>query len=518
MRHLPTTVLSAVLLLSGSGAARGASDTTTYPLPAVATAQVVTVHDLIVAALNSNLEPQAKRLDPQIQQTHVDAAWGTFDPTLSAGALEEKSSRPQNEQDFLSTGSIARIFNEENVRLQAGISGKLPTGTELELNTTAARLNNSLNQATGSLTSALFHPEYQAGATLTVTQPLLKDFGPTANLAEVHLAKSARLVSENELRTTVEHVISQVLGACFETYFAQENIRVKEEAIALAKNLVRENQRRVDEGRMSPIEVSQAQSRLAEAEEELILARNFLAQRQNTLRELTQEKFDFNAPDLVISADHLDLPAPTDSRDRLLADVFTHNSVYLAAEEVAKSEDIRVDYAKNQKLPRVDLRGSLGVTGLNDYWDSSYTDFTHRNTPDWSIGVVVSYPLLGKTGTARVTEARDRKLQAALNIKHTELQLLSAFDTALRDIDAARQRLLLVQDSVRFAQDSLTAEEKRLGSGLTTSYNVANQQKELSQARTRALSTQVDFNKAVTQLYLVQGVLADRMQVLVKAQ
>ncbi|CAM2895137.1 TolC family protein [Rariglobus hedericola] len=482
--------------------------------------ETVSVHALIVKALNTNLELRAKRIDPEIQGYRVDGAWGAFDPVLSLGGVYEKSSKPQNYRDFLSNGSIivdpkARIFEEENIRLQGGISGRLPTGTQLELANTVSRLENTSNRRPVSLLAGgpLYSPEYQAGTTLTITQPLLKDFGPGANLAEVRLAKSTRLVSENELRGTVEKVIAQVVNACFEINFAQENILVKQQAIDLAGNLVRENQRRVDEGRMSPIEVSQSQSRLAEAREELILARNFLAQRQNTLSELTREEFVFDAPAYIIDTTQATLPEPSLNRETLVHTALENNPAYLAAIETAKGEDIRIVYAKNQRLPRVDLRGTLGYTGIEDGWTKSFYDYGNRDTPDWSAGVIISVPLTGKVGKARVNESIARKRQAVLNIKRTEVELYSAIDTALRDISSARERAALVKDSVRFATDSYNAEEKRLVSGLTTSYNVATQMRDFSQTRTRALAADVDLQKAITQLYLVQGVLSSQLKI-----
>ena len=202
---------------------------------------------------------------------------------------------------------------------------------------------------------------------------------------------------------------------------------------------------------------------------------------------------------------------PELQRDRLLPVMFEHNPVYLANMEAARAADIRLAYAKNQRWPRVDLKASLSYNGLNDAWSSAYTNFDQRTGPDWNIGVAVNIPLLGRAGKARVAEAKSRKTQALLGIKRAEVQLLSAFDSAMRDLSSARQRMTLVQDSV-------TAEEKRLASGLTTSYNVATAERDLSQARSRELATLVDVNKAYAQLYALIGTLPEQMQVEVKAE
>ncbi len=83
----------------------------------------------------------------------------------------------------------------------------------------------------------------------------------------------------------------------------------------------------------------------------------------------------------------------------------------------------------------------------------------------------------------------------------------------MRDIEAALQRVALVKDTVALAKSALDAELKRLDSGLTTSYNVLSLQKELSQARSRELATVVDLNKAITTLLLLEGTLAEKMDI-----
>ena len=138
------------------------------------------------------------------------------------------------------------------------------------------------------------------------------------------------------------------------------------------------------------------------------------------------------------------------------------------------------------------------------------------SSPVQSTIVAVSMPAFNRVARSRFAEAKKRQVQAALNVKRAEVTILSAVDTAMRDIEAARQRVELVKDSLKLAESALDAEVKRLESGLTTSYNVLTLQKELSQVRSRELATIVDLNKAITTLLLIEGTLADRMNILVK--
>lgn len=480
-----------------------------------APAKVVTLHDLLVEAMNSNLELSAKRIDPEIQALRVRGAMGAFMPNFVAGYSWSSNERPKTTQENSSISAIfggqnEPILREDTVRAQMGITGRLPFGTTYEAITGLDRLRNTYNR---------YNSEYIAVSNVTITQPLLRDFGFKANLAEVRLQKQASIASHYELKTVALRIMRDVASAYYEMAFAQQNVEVKQEAVKVAANLVRENQRRLDEGRMAPIDVTQAQSRLSEAQEELVIARNFLAQRRNTLLELTRDSFDPGvAAELVVDRSFVQTTAPEIDRENALVDLFDNNPTYRASLELAKADDIRIAYSRNQRWPRVDLKVSYGYNGLARDSEDAYKNYWERTQPSWTAGLVVNVPLYDITARSRVLESKRRKAQTLLEIKRTEVTLLSAFDTAMRDIANATERIGLVKDTVRLAQSALDAELRRLSSGLTTSYNVAQAQRDLSQARSRELATFVDLNKSVTQLHFVLGTLDRFLQVAVTSE
>jgi outer membrane protein TolC len=502
------TLIVGLSFILGSGLARAAEENS-----------VLSLHDLIVAAVNTNLELSARRLDPAIQQNRLDGAKAAFDPTWVAGYSYSSTERPQNyEPSSVSggaTGRYAPLYEEYIARAQTGLTGRLPFGTQYELLTGVDRTSNTSIKAGGSLLSpaALYDPEYISTTTLTLTQPLLREFGLAANMAEIRLQRSTLKASKYDLTATALKIIRDTASAYYEMVFAQENIRVKEEAVAVAEALTRDNQRRLDEGRMAALDVTQAQSRVAEAREELILARNFLAQRRNTLRELTRDNFNFDEADFTVDPAFIVREAPAIARDSSLVTLFESNPTYLASAELVNGEKIRIAYAKNQNWPRVDLKASIGYNGLNDDPLAAYGDYDNRETPTYSVGLVVNVPIGNRAGKARLNEARNRKRQALLNLKRTEVILLSAFDTAQRDISSAAERTLLVKDSVKLAADGLDAQQRMLGSGKTTSYEVAQAQRDFSQARSRELATLVDLNKSIAQFQFVLGTLPEHLRI-----
>ena len=482
--------------------------------PVEAAPMPTTLLDLIVSALNSNIELQSKRLDPAFDKLRISEAWGAFDPNFNFNSLKTHDEHPQNAVEFLSTGQLSYTYHEDIIHYEAGLTGILPSGTQWELDTVAERADNTFNEES----SSIFHPEYTSISKLQVTQALLKNFGYDATLADVRLSERSFAKSTQDYRQEVIKTIADVMGTYFEMVFGQENLKVKQEAVALAAHLVDENQHRLDQGRMAPIDVTDARERLSEAQEDVALAENFLAHRRDTLRELTRGSFVTSAGDdsWIVDGSDLTREVPTLSRGLLLLQMFENNPSYLSNIELVKEADVRLAYAKNQTYPSVDFKGSIDWNGLSSSWSPSFTSYRQRPGADYTAGVVVTIPLTGRADRARLSEARIRKTQALLNVKRSENELLSAFDTAMRDIGTATERIRLVHESVVLAQQALVSEERRLDSGLTTSYNVSLSQKDLSQARSRELATYVDLNKALVQLYALVGTLPQKEHVEVK--
>lgn len=460
----------------------------------------------VLQGLKHNFSVRIGRLEVDNSEDRVVVSLGDFAPRATTSLRYRDSERAQNQREFFATNDI-RIFEEEVASLEVRLEDRFAYGTRMALSSSTSRLDNSTNQQPTSL----YHPEFQTTTQLQVVQPLLKNRGREVNMAGTDLARSEVLGAEFELRSELEKVIAEILIAYAETEFGFENLKVKEDAVRLADDLVAENRRRVEEGLMSPIDVTQAEARRAEAQEEVVGARTFLAERRNRLLELTGSDYTFGQEVPIGGSASGVLAEPTEERLSLAKEMLESNPIYQAALTRAEAEGIRVAYAKNQLLPQLDLEATFGYNGLNDSFTSSYEDFSNRNQPDWSIGLVFSMPLDRSADRAQVSLAKRGQRQAVMTAKQTEVQLLVLLDNSVREVDSARERIGLARESVRLAEEALRSEEKRLASGLTTSYNVLNQQRDLSFARTRALAAEIELFRAVTQLYVVTGSLSEQL-------
>ena len=467
-----------------------------------------TPQDLVSKALVNNLGLEVSRLNVGIGEDSIDGELGKFAPALGVEVGIDRLYRQQNAAEFVSS-NIAGAYDEDVRFARSSLSGRLPFGSTYELSTSSRRTSSTYTNRPTSF----YDPEYGSNVKLSVTQPLLRNFGLDVNLAPLNIAKSELEVARWETRSAIETVIARVMLAAYETYFAIENVAVKEESILLAQSLLGDNQRRVELGRMSAINVTQAQARVAEARAELIEAETFYQRRQNQLQELVEGNYQLDAPDYRLIGVSESLPAVPVALDHSLyaQDMLANNPDYKASMQAVASAGIRVLYSKNQVYPEINLKMSVGTSGLENDFGGSYSDFDNRNDPDWGVGLEFNMPLDNRTAKSRHRASKKRERQTLLEAKQTEVQLLGALDNALYQLEAGLERRELIKDSVTLAREALNAEQVRLEKGVTTNYEVLNQQRELSFSQTEGLAAEVEVQKAWIQLLLLQGKLSNEL-------
>ena len=466
----------------------------------------LTPRDLLFRAFTKNLDLQVQLLEVDISRDREIIAGEDLVPQFTVRLSRDSSQSALNQREFFGAGGI-RIFEEDAWSAGAGVSALMPYGTLVELETNSTRLKNSTNRRPDSP----FFPEVQSSARVVLTQPLLRGRGSDFVLAPLRLQESTTRATEWDTRASFEQIAAQLLLTAWENQFALDNIRVKEEAVELAQTLARENRRRVEEGMMADIDVTQAEVRVAEAREELIRARSLYRERQDVLWNLTSDEGDLDRIPIRVVGLEEALPELETERVNLLRTMLERNPIYRGALAQAEAENIRVAFAENLQLPQIDLRASLGYNGLDDGWAGSISDFGDRSGPDWSLGLTATLPLDRRVDRARLREAQRGKRQTLLSIKRTERDLYVTLDQVLLNLRDAEERMELVRESVRLAEEALRAEERRLESGLTTTFNVLNQQRELSQAQSRALAAEVDWQRSKLDLRLMQGNLSESL-------
>lgn len=243
---------------------------------------------------------------------------------------------------------------------------------------------------------------------------------------------------------------------------------------------------RLDGGTLLKSSVLDLEVRLAQAREDLVRARNAEALAARALRALLGiEQGDFKIAD---TAPALDAPDSGDFSGRPELAASRHR-------ERAAEEQVRV--AKSGYRPQVNAFGSLE-------YDHGWK-FNHGGG-SWTAGALLQWDLWdGRLTRAKVHEANaqleavraeQRKLCLALDLEVEQARL---------DLQAARERLAVTEQSVAQAQESATLTRARFEQELALPRDLMDAETALVTARVRRAEAQADWQIAIAALRKALG-------------
>lgn len=476
--------------------------------------------DAIAIALKNNLDLQVKAIGVDLEAARLKTARGGFDPVFEIDARYDSINTPQNTQQFVATGGLTRnfdrsqqepfVFEEDNYHFRASLQGRWATGTKYELFTLTDRLINTLNT---DPTVSLFSPEYFTQSGVTITQPILRDFGTDVNLSEVRVARKNKLISELEVQASALAMISEVMRTFYDLAFASEQENFRREEIKVANRLLTEKRTGLERGVESAREYARAEIAVSESVEKLVLTENTRIEHESTLLRLLAEDQSVGVGYHLTPLARFVYNKVSYDPVTLLAEALKNRPDYLAALQKVERENIKLIFAKNQALPRLDIKATAAVNGLGDSVTQSMSRAWSGDNPQYSVGVLLSIPFGNRDALGKRDEAIAQKNQAIATLKQVENTVVLDINRSLEVIEVNYRRL----DAMRKLRDHVSTafddEKARQEKGLATEIDVLKFHRDFTEARTRALAALVDYNKAIVALYTATGTLLQRENV-----
>lgn len=435
-------------------------------------------------ALRRNFSIEVQRIDSKIAGEGVRRELGQFDPVFNIRALREETDR----REVLTDGiSLLEKGTDKVDRLTSGITGVTAWGTRYDL---------AYGSFGGPGTRNLPFDVYNATGKLDLTQPLLRDAGPTVNLAQVRIARNAVKVSEWQLRKRVIDVMTTTNFVFNDLQLAIEQLQVAERSRGLAGQLLKDNQARMEIGVKSPLDVTEARAEVAAREEGVILAQRVVLDNENLLKQLvTSDMLEMLDTRVEIEPPHS--PRFTADVRNGIADGLALRPDYRQSLLELEQQNIRVAVQKNSLLPRIDLTGSLALLGIDNDFRGSLARVGNRDQTAWTAGVVFSIPLGNREARGAYNQSRLQAAKALVAIEQLEQQIIVDVDNASGQIVTSRQRITSTREARMLARESLDAGEERLRAGTGTTFVVLELQKKLAEAEAAELRAKSDYNKAV---------------------
>jgi outer membrane protein TolC len=434
---------------------------------------------------------------------------GIFDPELFGtadwGGADTPSSSPFAGADVLKT---------ETVDFEAGARITTRLGTEL----TASM--NSLRTTTNSEFAALL-PEYQSFGALTLRQPLLKGFGPSAR-SDLDFAESNREGASARYDGSLLAVRTEVETIYWELYAAERNHAVTKLIRDRAAAFLDDTRLRAKAGMIGPSQVANAEFFLTEAEQAVLDTEEQMDRFSDRLASLMGRR----PRDLRYrAADNPPRDFPLVAQDSLVAVAMRLNPDLQALARDADALRALERGAVWDARPTLDLIGSLGGNGLagspRDVFfpgnpDPLRTDINGdrgdavsqafgRDYPSWNVGLVFSLPLGNREGKGE----RDR---FRAEIVRAEQQLLGARRSFEEQVRAQHRELVRGQKRMEIATRGVAASIKQVEigtleyrNGRTTAFEIVRLAADLATAQQRYSDALVRTARAAAVLRQLTG-------------
>jgi outer membrane protein TolC len=448
--------------------------------PPAAQVPALALREAVLLALENNPSLKAQRLVPEIRRTTVEEELGLLDPQLTAGASHTWPEAP------LTSGAGAG-------GAEAGLALSLATGTSVS-----------------ATLSAGWDP-VSAGYDVEVTQSLLAGGRLAANLARVRQARLDVLASEHELRGFTESLVAGVQQAYWEHYLALRQREIFRESLALAERQLGEAGIRARVGQIAPIELAAPRAEVVSRREALREGEKRVeTSRLNLLLLLHLPGAGLEAP-LRLADSPTPPSGPLDELSRHLALASSRRPELLQARLELERGQLEMTRTRYGLLPRLDAFISFGGTGA-DTFSAAARDSS------LSAGLNLELALGNRAAKAQAERARLSRAQAEESLRALERTVEADVRTAWLEAGFAAERVSSSAELRGLQEQALAAETEKFRAGTSTTYLVAQAQRDLLASQLAEAQAAVGYLLALTTLYRLEGTLLERSGVSVEAQ
>ena len=482
---------------------------------------------VIFLALKNNLQIAFESLGPNVSETDIVREESVYDPNVSLQFGKDR--RVTQAGNFLAGAGEPSIY-QQSWDLEVDVMKKFVTGTSAELKW------NSSDSKTDFLFQALV-PEYRSELNLSLTQPLLKDFGIDVGKSMIKIASLNFKISQDQFKNRVIDILHEINRLYWSLYFQMKDYEAREHSLKLAEDLLREFKIKIEAGTLAPIEIYQAEAEVATRKEDLIIALDLLRDTEDTLKTALSFYEKEQYWDLAIIP--VDEPRSTAVKEDLMESLkvaFQYRPDYNQAKMDIEARKIMVKYTKNQVLPRVDLFGTIGTMGLggrgnpdaidfagggnaeaarsfSTHWDDVADHMASGDFYNYTIGLKIEFPLGNRFAKSQYSRAKVEALRAATYLKDLENNVINDVRMAIRQVATDFERIQAAKASLRLSVEKLKAEEKKYAVGLSTAHDLLEFQQDLARAKSREARSLADYEKDLTSLARAKGVLLDEYNI-----
>jgi outer membrane protein TolC len=482
-------LFAALLALPGAPAAWAQAQpaaVASAPAGPVEGGRELALEDFVQQVLLRNATAQAARLQAEAAGRLVQAERALYDPTFTGRARRELSDRPRTFEERTSglTNAGKDSAIEQYGTASAGLRGKLPSGATFEF-------AHEMRRRASNLLSSDDVRENRGTLTLTLRQPLLRGAGRASTEADLRVAEKEQQIEAQRFVKQLLDLVADAGSTYWQLYRAEQAVRMRERAVAVARELQSEVRRRVDGGMAPRVELLEAELTLGARQAEVVRARQLEVEVRARARTLLAEGLDAGPESMLQTQVRQAAPEPGDPAGQgeaapppgLLENVPAYRIARLRLEQ----EQIRLDHARRQERPDVSLELGLNRNSLTDSWRRGFEQSFGNRHPGAYAGVALEMPIDNGAARARREGQGLRRDAARLQTEAEAHAAHNEWAARRGQWVASLGELALLEHELKVRQAMLAAEQENYQAGRSRLRQLVEAQDRLDDARLRQL-------------------------------
>jgi outer membrane protein len=476
----------------------------------------ITLQQVIGMMMDHNLDLRTNRFTPRSSALQTLMYYGLLEPSIRfSGTVGRDTVAPTSQTEGALTLSTLRH------QFGVNFAQQLPWGTTVAI-------DGAMNRQSNNSATSTFNPSYSGVIRYSLSHHLLRDRGRFITTRQIIVGQNNEKLSEIQFELQLINLVAQAQKAYWDLVFAENDLKVKERSLEIARQTLTENKMKADIGTLAPIDVKQAESEVANRRLQLIQSTGSLVTGEDLIKRMISAETDpslflvrLAAQDTPRSPASITIPT-LDQAVRLALE----NRPELRSVAVEqRNREIEVEYTRNQRLPLLDAAISFTQNGTGGtrtvrggefggpitevipggIWDAfgQLFSFDYRG---YSAGFSLTIPLSNKAARAEYDRAVNERSLTESRASLMKGQIALEVRNALTQIEQAKATIDTSRVARELTEEQVKAEQTKFDLGTSTLRFVLEEQRNLAQAQTTELQSVITFTKAVVDLDKATGV------------
>jgi outer membrane protein TolC len=453
----------------------------------------VGLRDALTLAVAQNASLAQETVDIGIAEARIAETYGIDDWILDAsGNWASSRTEPVSGQQFQQLAS-------DRLSLGGGLTRPLADGGRV-----GVRFDGNYNKSTSQFEfmGMAFESEstvFAPAVSVNFFQPLMRGFGEKQRDAARASLKVQRSVEELERETAAANVVRDVIFAYWDLALAVEQLKISKQSLALAQEQLRITQALVDGGKIARTELLAVEQIIAERDEAIMTAEQYISDRSIELRYLVGMEIGPGAIDLV-PTDRLDTSMSLPDLDKSLEAALAYSPLMRTLREQKKGVEVQLYMAEDAAKPQLDFTAAAGPSGNSDEVGDAFGQMVTFGSWQIQAGVVFTMPMGATAARAREQQALGQMRKIKITEADATALIAAQVVRAVNALRAASKQFDTASKAIKLAEQNIEAEKVRWQQGRSTNFDVLLRQDELAQAQlrqARALATDLQATAAL---------------------